>query len=140
MGLPYDERKYKKCWICKRTKDRTEFYRDSARYDGIETRCKECEKTYRKEDKVKYDKKRYRTARENIINLLGRKCKRCGFDDYRALQIDHVKGGGNAERKDTKSTRTYYPHVLNKVRNGSSEYQILCANCNWIKKSENKEV
>src|SRR5689334_14993068 len=32
--------------------------------------------------------------REALFALLGRKCARCGFDDIRALQIDHVDGKG----------------------------------------------
>jgi hypothetical protein len=78
------------------------------------------------------------TQRKEIIDLLGGKCSRCGFDDYRALQIDHVEGGGRKEIESLKSS--YLFHVIKEIKAGSKKYQCLCANCNWIKKWENKEV
>lgn len=67
-----------------------------------------------------------------ILELLGAKCKRCGFNDKRALQIDHINGGGTKER--LQHGGSYNRKVLEKIMNGSDEYQILCANCNWIKR------
>lgn len=77
-------------------------------------------------------------SRVYAINILGGKCKRCGFDDIRALQIDHVNGGGNKEHKEGGSYKIYLKIISNK--NAEGEYQLLCANCNWIKRYENKEV
>jgi len=66
-------------------------------------------------------------------------CFRCGFSDIRALQIDHINGGGTKEL-DTISSGGLYARILNlsevEIRNA---YQILCANCNMIKKEENRE-
>jgi hypothetical protein len=76
--------------------------------------------------------------RELIFKFFDCKCGRCGFSDKRALQVDHVKGGGVKEAKNNNSV-TYYRRILNKLLDGSKEYQLLCANCNWIKKSENNE-
>jgi hypothetical protein len=65
------------------------------------------------------------------------KCATCGFEDSRALQIDHVNGGGSADRKLYRvNAATYYKRVLADTDN---EFQILCANCNWIKRYDNKE-
>ena len=88
---------------------------------------------------MKSDYTKYHKTRKEIIKLLGDKCKRCNFTDFRALQIDHVHGNGNKERKETKTTRVYYPTILKKIKAGSKDYQVLCANCNWIKKYENNE-
>jgi hypothetical protein len=33
--------------------------------------------------------------RRKLIDFMGGKCVWCGFDDIRALQIDHINGGGN---------------------------------------------
>jgi hypothetical protein len=71
-----------------------------------------------------------------VFQLLGNKCVRCGFDDPRALQIDHVAGGGTEERRNARSTAAYYDRIL---AVGAAEYQILCANCNQIKRYENGE-
>lgn len=52
-----------------------------------------------------------------------------------ALQIDHVNGDGYIKRKSIKS----YEAQLKDIKEHKEEYQVLCANCNWIKKYENKE-
>lgn len=74
--------------------------------------------------------------RNSILDLLGRKCIRCGFDDLRALQIDHINGGGTKERKELGNQYNRYRHILKMKGEG---YQILCANCNRIKVHENHE-
>ena len=76
--------------------------------------------------------------RDQIITALGGKCIKCGFADQRALQIDHVNGGGHAERLLTTSRSSMYRNML-KDPEFLSKYQCLCANCNWIKRYENKE-
>ena len=83
---------------------------------------------------------RIKRVKTEVYRLLGNKCVRCGFDDIRALQIDHVNGRGNLERqKKGRGGTNFYFFLLKELHNGSKEYQILCANCNWIKRSENKE-
>ncbi len=79
--------------------------------------------------------KRNRQVRQRVLKILGDKCIRCGFDDERALQVDHIDGGGTQERK-TRGTMAIYYLVLK----DSTPYQLLCANCNWIKRWENDEV
>ena len=37
--------------------------------------------------------------RLKILKFLGNKCIKCGFNDWRALQVDHVNGGGRKELK-----------------------------------------
>lgn len=78
----------------------------------------------------------HKNTRRALITLLGGKCKQCGFTDIRALQIDHVNGGGAKEKRMTKN---FYNYMLNKAINGSKDYQVLCANCNWIKRAVNNE-
>ena len=96
------------------------FYRNNSKKRRIQTR--------------EYNK-RIRTA---TLDLLGGKCFRCGFSDIRALQIDHVNGGGTKEKKAI--TTNFMKFILDKILQGSTEYQILCANCNWIKRDENNEI
>lgn len=76
--------------------------------------------------------------RNKVLDLLGSKCSRCSFDDKRALQIDHVNGGGKKELQGLGRT-TYYKRVIAHIEAKGKEYQLLCANCNWIKRAENKE-
>jgi len=76
--------------------------------------------------------------RISIMEILGLMCCKCGYTDLRALQIDHINGNGHEERRK-RGTESYYRFMLNKVIAGSKEYQVLRANCNWIKRLENNE-
>jgi len=59
-----------------------------------------------------------------------------GFADERALQIDHRAGNGNAERRAVNNNA---PAIYRRVLREPHRYQLLCANCNWIKRAENQE-
>lgn len=78
-----------------------------------------------------------RAARAQILALLGGRCRRCSFSDARALQIDHVDGGG--KRDAGKGGLHYYRRVLKSLKREEIRYQLLCANCNWIKRAERGE-
>lgn len=78
-------------------------------------------------------------ARIRAINILGGKCKSCGFDDMRALQIDHILGNGNKDRENKMVGYKLYLEIINNL-NSRKKYQVLCANCNWIKRHDNKET
>jgi hypothetical protein len=69
------------------------------------------------------------------IQKLGGKCITCGFNDIRALQIDHVKGGGVREHRKLGANAVYRLVLLDT----KGLFQCLCANCNWIKRRENNE-
>ena len=79
-----------------------------------------------------------RRLRLAAVEVLGNKCVKCGFSDERALQIDHVHGGGRKERREHYDNSTY---MYRRIRDGDiTDYQLLCANCNQIKKTERKEL
>lgn len=92
----------------------------------------------------------YLTKREEALFHLGGRCANpdcswiCedgshGCVDGRCLQIDHVKGDGAQLRKARGNAgTTFYRKVIASVP--GVEYQLLCANCNWIKRHENKEL
>ena len=82
-------------------------------------------------------KRSFRKKRNLILWLLGNKCVHCGFSDPRALQIDHVHGEANKNGRLQGSA--YYREILESIEQGEEKYQLLCANCNWIKRVENKE-
>jgi hypothetical protein len=80
--------------------------------------------------------------RLSVLRLLSGehpRCVRCGLDDIRALQIDHVFGGG-------KDKETRYSKILEEVKEDLASpcaimrYQVLCANCNKIKVEEKNEL
>jgi hypothetical protein len=81
----------------------------------------------------KKNKDRYHHYRRLAFEKLGGyKCSICGFDDPRALQIDHIDNSGYIKRKQGESGETLYKKILD----GNDGFQVLCANCNWIKKAE----
>ena len=77
-------------------------------------------------------------VKTEILNLLGNKCKICGYSGL-ALQIDHVNGNGKRD-KLYRGTDNYYRHILKEIKNGSKEYQLLCANHNWEKALSKGEI
>lgn len=66
------------------------------------------------------------------------KCVRCGFDDIRALSIDHINGNGTKERRRTgRGGKRFYRWLKNQ---GYLEgYQTLCMNCQFIKATKEAE-
>jgi|ERR1700685_144762 len=82
----------------------------------------------------------WRRQKERVFAMYGSVCARCGFSDKRALQLDHVQDDGHKHRRTrrdgrrttdcrrawTDASRSYQPN----------KFQILCANCNWIKRGE----
>jgi hypothetical protein len=82
----------------------------------------------------------YLSQKIRVFNRLGNKCNwpGCEWTDPRVLQIDHIHGNGHEERVKLTS-RGIYGKIL-KMDNPQSEYQLLCANHNWIKRVENHEV
>ena len=83
-------------------------------------------------------RKRRSRCRLEIIEILGNKCVWCGETDFRCIHVDHINGGGGLERK--KWYGEYYMQILKKLKTGSRNYQLLCANCNCRKMHDNNEV
>ena len=82
-------------------------------------------------------------TRLRLIKLLGNCCKHCGINNIRVLQIDHIDGNGKLDRRRYKSWRLSsgptYKNIFEMILNGSTNYQVLCANCHVIKTYENKD-
>ena len=99
-------------------------------------RCKDCINAQQRN----YTRNLNGMRRKKIIEKLGGKCVHCGYDaDIRALQIDHIDGGGSKERRSMSITK-YYKLLLQLDENTLfTNYQCLCANCNTIKKYTNNE-
>ena len=93
------------------------------------------QKPERKQQIKDYRKRREQELRQQVLELLGNQCAICGFSDMRALQIDHIDGGGY-RAKLHRSVIGRYKGILEVKGKG---YQLLCANCNQIKKYVNKE-
>ena len=102
----------------------------------IDPRYIMCDSHYR-EYKTAMQRKTNRSARADALAALAPMvCRSCGYDaDVRALQIDHVRSNGAHERR-IRSQRSIHRRVLTYPE----DYQLLCANCNWIKRFDMDEV
>lgn len=110
------------------------------------SRCEKCSKRWRRpvkstkatRKKRAVDQRQERRAlRIELLDRAGGACARCNFDDWRALQVDHVNGDGYKEKRKPVTTRAELERRLARVLAG--ELQVLCANCNWIKFYEKRE-
>ena len=90
-----------------------------------------------RKQRAAYMKEWGRALRRQVNEYLGGKCLHCGFNDPRALQVDHINGGGMAERRSMNMAQTV---LYRKILSGAPGYQLLCANCNWIKRVEQSEA
>lgn len=93
-----------------------------------------------------YHKKSWRKIKRAIYDLLGNRCANPFniehgdfLTELRCLQIDHVHGDGRAQRLG-KNPYKYLKQILDELTYGSTDYQLLCANCNWIKAIEHKKL
>ena len=68
-------------------------------------------------------------------------CVKCGFDDVRALSIDHINGNGAKQRQQESGLRgggiRFYTWLIK--NNYPKGYQTLCMNCQFIKRQTNNE-
>lgn len=103
--------------------------------------CKKCKSKEMREIMRRTSRVRRAKLRQEIIKLLGGKCVKCGESDWRCLQIDHLnRFHGHYYERNHKGSEMYMREVLNLIKNGSNELQLLCANHNWIKRYENNEL
>lgn len=95
----------------------------------------------------------YRRAHPEIAKITRRKlleeviqhyspgmcCVRCGYNDIRALTIDHIDGNGKKHRDAIGGGGTVLYYWLR--NNGYPDgFQVLCMNCQFIKRDEKGEA
>ena len=102
-------------------------------------RLRECQRQYHlaraKENRHRLKTEVFSHYCDGII-----RCVRCGEDDLDVLQLDHINGGGNRQRRELGlyGGAAFYAWL---ERNGyPSGYQVLCANCNMRKRITEGEV
>jgi ribosomal protein L37E len=103
-----------------------------ANKDRARAQKREIMKRLRKENPEKYAshcRESQRRLKHSLYNVYGHKCALCGFEDKRALTLDHIKNNGAQERAEF-GERGVYRRAL-KPEN-YLEYRILCMNCQFI--------
>lgn len=111
-----------------------ERYRKKVGKELLRERVRRSQQKSRGAKTREYERNLNQRNRIQALMLLGGKCNHCGINDMRVLQIDHVNGGGTKENK-----KIHARGVALKAMESPAEYQILCANCNWIKRWERGE-
>ena len=131
-----DRRAYHRRWSAAH-KDKLRLYRE--RYELRHPEWESKQRTWRREWRRRIAWK----YREQALQALGSACVRCGFTDPRALQIDHKEGNGMAHRRALTKGKRYSGDAQTRLHKdvlaNLSRFQLLCANCNWIKRHENAE-
>lgn len=137
------------CTVCKIMKNKSDFYMRDRSKDRLHSQCKDCYKEKRLGFMAEHYRKygdQYRTRarirktalkkdrQERMLNYLsGKSCKRCGIDDIRVLDFDHI----DPISKEFSIARG--------INNGWSwdvimlevkKCRILCANCHRIVTAE----
>jgi len=114
-------------------------------------KIKEYSKNWREINKERISKKRVEKTQKLRLEVMKKltdgniRCQNpnCstfgGCKDIRCLQIDHIDGGGTKERKTVRSYSFYSKLLKLPSKELKSKYKLLCANCNCIKRIENKE-
>jgi|SRR6267142_272142 len=91
---------------------------------------------------TEYSRRKYKRLRDKILLKFGGRCNslKCkwlnddgsiGCTNEKCLQIDHVNNDGHIEKKERKSLFSFMKKVL---EDNEGNYQLLCANCNWLKR------
>jgi len=71
-----------------------------------------------------------------VLDILGDTCATCKKTE--GLVVDHIHGGGTCER-DLIGCDGIYRKIRDNPKEAKQKYQILCANCNEIKRIEKGE-
>jgi len=146
--MPYKDinkkREYQKQW---REKNREEiriyerlYQRGYYKKNSEKIRARKTRERQNREVLYQARARRYHRWKIAALKMYGGenpKCKWCGMDKYECLQIDHIKDDGFIDRKIAKKEigggENFYRWLLSKPYQ-PDRYQVLCANCNVIKR------
>ena len=142
MGNPEYSRNYylqhreeKKKYSKRYYREHKSEYKQYINRPEVKRRIKRYRKLVNQNEKVK---KYLVSIRLKLIEFLGSKCCKCGIDDIRMLEIDHINGNGF--KKNKRFTNTYCEHLyyLKRPEKAKITFQILCGNCHNIKTYEER--
>jgi hypothetical protein len=146
--VAYKDPEYKNKWNAANKAKRRKYSRDWYKRNKKKAYAATRAWVKKNPEKVREAQKNFRhNLRKRVLEKLGAKCNNpaCqwlnadgsrGCIDARCLQVDHVLGGGTQENEALNSRNQFYYKVL---EDSTGAYQLLCANCNWIKRHTNRE-
>lgn len=140
-------------WQHRNSLSTTKFYnwlKTNGYPSGFQTLCMNCQFikrvenneyfTHDKSQRAEYFKQYRQSYKSDVLTHYGEgecKCIKCGYNDLRALSIDHINGKGSLHRISIKRTNIYRWLKKNNYPEG---YQTLCMNCQWVKRETNEEL
>jgi len=95
--------------------------------------------------KKEYSGKSRRERKYRVLDFYSEgklRCEICGYEDMRALTLDHVNGGGNKQRKLLSSVSTCVAasgtaiYAWIEHNNYPEGFRILCMNCQFVQRYE----
>jgi len=121
------------CYKCDTEKEESEFSINKTKSDGLNTECKECQKSYFKEYYKKNQQKQISRVNKTRLNKknkiakikLDSGCVRCGYNKHpAALHFHHID-------KSTKvmNISCNLHHDIDDLLKEIEKCEILCANC-----------
>lgn len=99
-------------------------------------RCRTCGNAYTREwrrkhaDRIRqYNRDTHRRLREEVLAHYGGRCACCGEAQYEFLALDHLDGGGAADRRAAAGQNK---HLWRWVKHQGlpAGFRVLCHNCN----------
>jgi len=150
----------KKCPRCGKEKNESEFYKINRGKGELYCYCKQCSKElacashaklykinpekYLEKSRIfreKFPEKHKQSLKNWRVNLRlevlnhysnnNPKCTCCGEKELKFLSLDHIKGGGDEDRKKRGWGNAFYNSIK---KSGYPEgLQVLCHNCNLAK-------
>ena len=87
------------------------------------------------------DKRHRKKLKMDVLSYYSQKeirCVHCGIKNVNILTIDHIEGGGLKHLKTIGGSGARFYRWLRK-NNYPVGFQVLCHNCQWIKRRDNNE-
>ena len=132
----------KRCFACKETKDAKLFNKNKGKKDGLQSRCKKCQKEYhnnvwypRNREKLipihtKKKKARRKEHWTRVIELYFLKgCVDCGIKNVKVLEFDHVRG----RKVNGVGTMIQDNYGWDSIKKEIDKCEVRCRNCHRLK-------
>lgn len=127
--FPIDD--HKRCCTCKEVKQRSEFNRASARKDGLQASCRECNRRYHYDNwerhmaQIRARRRRLRKQAQAFLigYLRAHPCVDCGETDIVVLEFDHLRD------KRAAISQMIGNQELRTIKAEIEKCDVVCANC-----------
>jgi len=135
--------KSKACSVCKQNKNSTEFSKNAARSDGLQTICKPCRKEYNKKYykdtpeknvlRTKHILRKQLLIEAVTVPLKEKGCTDCGEYYKSSMEFDHVSGTKEIEIGSLKKMSFSDKEMLEVLSDELAKCEVCCANCHRLR-------